>query len=120
LSCSRPYRVTPGKKPPAPIIDRRLGGSQGRSGNYGEEKISYLCRESNANSSAAYLVARRCTDGSILALKIDLSERKLTVKLLAEQKLGIKLSVSTSNRIVGLPILSTLIPCFSRSAMSVS
>jgi hypothetical protein len=38
-SASRPGRFTPGKEPPVPILDTRLGGPQSRSGRHGEEKI---------------------------------------------------------------------------------
>jgi hypothetical protein len=40
---SRPGRFTPGKEPKYPF-NRKLGGSQSRSGRFGEEKISYVCR----------------------------------------------------------------------------
>jgi hypothetical protein len=50
--------LTLGKHPRC-LLDRRLGGPQGRSGRYEEEEKSFPCRESNPGRPAD---SRRCTD----------------------------------------------------------
>jgi hypothetical protein len=51
-----PATLLPGKKPRHPL-DRRLGGSQSRSGRGGEEKNSpFPCKESNPGRPARSVV----------------------------------------------------------------
>jgi hypothetical protein len=53
---SRPSHFTVGGESPTYQLDRRLGGTQSRSGRGGEERNSRLCRESNLRIPIVQLV----------------------------------------------------------------
>jgi hypothetical protein len=61
-SASRLSRFTPGERAPWYPLDRRLGGTQSRSGHGGEEKIPSPHRESNPRTPIVQPVAQRYTD----------------------------------------------------------
>jgi hypothetical protein len=52
-----PTALPPGKEPPWYPLDRRLGGTQSRSGRGGEEKIPSPRRESNPRTPVVHPVA---------------------------------------------------------------
>jgi hypothetical protein len=61
-SVSRPYRFTPQEKIPLYQLDRRLGGTQRRSGRGGEERIPSPHRKSNPRTLIVHPIAQRDTD----------------------------------------------------------
>jgi hypothetical protein len=56
-----PAVLAAGKKPPT-LLYRGLCGPQSQFGRCEEEKLSYLCLESNPDSSAVKPIPRRYTD----------------------------------------------------------